>query len=184
MYELITLSLLMRGPTHGYVIAGVINDVIGPLAKASNGRIYPLLSKLERDGLITVKEEVESEGGRVSRSFSVTPLGKQRFRQLMMDVSSPREYRDLFAFKVTAFDQIAPEDRSRLIDHYEEFALSHLRHVELQARDIRENGREYGYKAEAMKRMATVFGHLANVWREEVAWAKSLKRAPKPPFKR
>src|SRR5437762_13308084 len=103
MYELIILSLLHRGAVHGYLIAGVINDVIGPFARASNGRIYPLLTKLEEDGLVSVKEEATSEGGRVSRSFAITEAGRTRFRQLMLDTSSsPREYRDLFAFKVTA----------------------------------------------------------------------------------
>src|SRR5262245_45987167 len=102
MYELIILSLLMRGATHGYVIAGVVNDVIGPFARASNGRIYPLLAKLAAEGLIAVSEEATSVGGRLSRSFSITEAGRARFRQLMLDTSAtPRVYRDLFAFKVT-----------------------------------------------------------------------------------
>src|SRR5262245_11035655 len=123
MYELIILSLLMRGATHGYVIARVINDVVGPFARASNGRIYPLLSKLEEDGLVTVHEEATSEGGRVSRSFGITDRGRVRFRQLMLDTSaSPREYRDLFAFKVTGFAELARADRVHLLRHYVDFA--------------------------------------------------------------
>ena len=52
MYELIILSLLMRWNAHGYLIASIINDMIGPYAKVSNGRLYPLLAKLEEQGLI------------------------------------------------------------------------------------------------------------------------------------
>src|SRR3954466_11511481 len=105
MYELIILSLLMRGATHGYVIAGVINDVIGPFARASNSRIYPLLTQLEQRGLIAVHGEATSDGGRTSRAFSITKQGRARFRELMLDrSSSPREYRDVFAFKAAALD--------------------------------------------------------------------------------
>lgn len=40
MYELIILSLLMREPLHGYLIAKIINDMIGPIAKVSHGWLY------------------------------------------------------------------------------------------------------------------------------------------------
>ncbi len=59
MYELIILSQLMVQPAHGYMIAKIINDMIGPYARISNGRLYPLLSKLEKSGLIDpVKERL------------------------------------------------------------------------------------------------------------------------------
>jgi DNA-binding PadR family transcriptional regulator len=178
MYELIILSLLMRGATHGYVIAGVINDVIGPFARASNGRIYPLLTKLEEDGLISVKEESTSEGGRVSRSFSITEPGRERFRQLMIDTtSSPREYRDLFAFKVTAFDQLVAADRVAVLRHYIDFARAHVQHLQAQGRDLGENATRYGHSREQAQRMSAVFEHLIDVWQDEARWAEALLSA-------
>ncbi len=51
MYELIVLSLLMRFPLHGYLIAQIANDTIGPWAKLSNGTLYPLLTKFRAPGL-------------------------------------------------------------------------------------------------------------------------------------
>jgi DNA-binding PadR family transcriptional regulator len=176
MYELIILSLLARGTTHGYVIAGVINDVIGPFARASNGRIYPLLTKLEEDGLVTVHQEVTSDGGRTARAFGITPAGRVRFRQLMTDTSSgPREYRDLFAFKVTAFDQLANDDRRRIVEHYADFAAAHIRHLETQATDI-ESASNYGHTPEHRARFANVFRHLVATWRREAEWAAELLR--------
>ena len=53
MYELIILSLLMRAPFNGYLIVKVANDQIGPWAKISSGSLYPLLGRMERQGLIT-----------------------------------------------------------------------------------------------------------------------------------
>lgn len=174
MYELIILSLLVRGATHGYVIAGVINDVVGPFARASNGRIYPLLTQLEEQGLISVHEEATSDGGRVSRSFAITPAGRARFRELMLDTSSsPREYRELFAFKVNAFDHIAPQDRVRILDHYVHFAEAHVRHLEAQAADLA-GATTYGLSDAERRRFATVFDHLTGVWRREAEWARAM----------
>lgn len=174
MYELIVLSLLMRGATHGYVIGGVINDVIGPFARASNGRLYPLLTKLEEEGLVSVHEETTSEGGRTARAFSITEAGKQRFRHLMLDTSSnPREYRELFAFKVTAFDQIQSEERRAVLRHYVDFARAHVRHLEQQARDI-EQSSSYGHASEHRARFSNVFTHLVAVWNWEAEWASEI----------
>jgi Transcriptional regulator PadR-like family len=52
VYELIILSLLMREPMHGYLIAKVTNDQIGPWARLSSGTMYTILARLEADGLI------------------------------------------------------------------------------------------------------------------------------------
>ncbi len=60
MYEFIILSQLMHGPAHGYLIAKIINDMIGPYARISYGRLYPLLAKLEQNGLITAEKAVPS----------------------------------------------------------------------------------------------------------------------------
>lgn len=177
MYELIILSLLMRGAIHGYVISGVINDVIGPLARASNGRIYPLLTQLEEQGLIEVGVEATSDGGRVSRSFEITAAGRARFRHLMLDTSSnPREYREQFAFKVTAFDQITRAERVTLLQHYIGFAKAHLTHLEAQGRDLAE-ATGYGHTAAQRARFASVFEHLAGGWVREGKWAAALLAA-------
>ena len=56
MYEFIILAQLMNGPAHGYLIAKIINDMIGPFARISYGRLYPLLAKLEE------KEKLPEEG--------------------------------------------------------------------------------------------------------------------------
>jgi DNA-binding PadR family transcriptional regulator len=181
MYELIILSLLMRGATHGYVIAGVINDVIGPFARASNSRIYPLLTQLEERGLIAVHGEATSDGGRTSRSFSITKHGRVRFRELMLDCSSsPREYRDTFAFKVSALDLIERDDRIHVLERYVEFARAHVRHLTQEGNDLAE-ATDYGHSEEQRTRFATVFGHLVAVWQREADWAAGMLDAERTP---
>lgn len=174
MYELIALSLLLRGPTHGYIIAGVINDVIGPFAKASNGRIYPLLAKLQEDDYIVVHAETTSPGGRISRVFEITPSGKHRFRALMLDTSgNPREYREVFSFKVAVFDQLDREGRIEVLQHYAEFSRAHVRHLRVEGDDVAQ-ATTYRHSDRDRARMAGMFAHLIGTWQREAAWADEL----------
>lgn len=169
MYELIILSLLMRQPAHGYLFGKVLNNMIGPVARASNGRIYPLLAKLEADGLVTARDE-EHEG-RPMRTYRITARGKQRFRELMLDTTSnPREYPELFALKVTVFPLIPLEERLPLIDHYTGFVEAHIHHLRAGIRDL-ETGKIPGETAP----LREVLQHRIEQWKLELAWATSLK---------
>ncbi|MFZ5827315.1 MAG: helix-turn-helix transcriptional regulator [Bacillota bacterium] len=169
MYELIILSLLMRQPAHGYLFGKVLNNMIGPVARASNGRIYPLLAKLEADGLVTAWDQ-EHEG-RPMRTYQITAAGKQRFRALMLDTASnPREYPELFALKVTVFPLIPLEERLMLIDHYTGFVEAHIQHLSAGVQDL-EAGRIPG----ETDPLREVLQHRIEQWQLERTWAKGLK---------
>lgn len=170
LYELIILSLLMRQPAHGYMIGRIINDIIGPIARASNGRIYPLLAKLEEAGLLMATDE--EQDGRPTRVFRITEGGRLRFRELMMDTTShPREYQELFSFKVSVFHLIAPADRLQLIDHYMHYCRSHVLHLERGASEIQQAG-----VAAAEENLLGMMQHRIRQWQLELAWAGSLRQ--------
>src|SRR6202521_3678299 len=129
MYEFILLAQLMNGPAHGYLIAKIINDIIGPFARISYGRLYPLLAKLEENGLIAADIDTASgkQRDRQLRIFTITDAGRMRFQLMMNDTSlNPGEYQKLFAYKVTAFSHVAPAERLRLIDHYINYCQTNI----------------------------------------------------------
>src|SRR5579862_3382630 len=147
MYELMILTFLMRGPMHGYLIAKIINDIIGPYAKVSNGRLYPLLAKLEAEGLI-VAAEVPPQGvghERRQRAFQITEAGRERFHQVMMDTTSnPADYVHLFWVKVMYFEYLTPAEQMYLVEHYINFCQTHIFHLtgemDMLAREAPEKG--------------------------------------------
>src|SRR5258706_7278608 len=92
-YELIILGTLMVGPFHGYLIAKIMQNILGPYGKLSKGRLYPLLQKLEEGGLIVaepVSEQLESRPRShiPSPSLRLTEAGRTRVHALMMDTTS------------------------------------------------------------------------------------------------
>jgi DNA-binding PadR family transcriptional regulator len=178
MYELIVLKILIQRPAHGYLITKIINKILGPFAKMSNGRLYPLLSKLEQDGLIIAYEEAtdESEGGRHVRSYSITEAGRQRFYELMMDTTSnPGEYQKLFWQKASAFDYLKPTERLRLIDHYLNYCQSHVLYLTTETEDLRQNLAKGCDGPTHPDRLVNIMQHLVEQWQQELNWAKSLR---------
>jgi DNA-binding PadR family transcriptional regulator len=188
MYELIILSLLMRWPLHGYMIAKITNDMIGPLAKVSNGTLYPLLTKLEQAGLIATHIETgQQRGERHLRSFQITELGRKRFHALMMDITSnPGEYQKFFRYKVLHMDLLSPEERLHLIDHYINYCQAHRLHLHSEAQNlVQENADSHFMSQAQLEATLDTMGHMTNQWQAELEWVRHLRekeiaRSPAP----
>lgn len=179
MYELIILSLLMNGPLHGYLIARITNDIIGPWAKVSNGTLYPLLTKLEQSGYIAIAsgESGQQRGERISRTFEITEDGRKRFHQLMMDTSSnPGEYQKFFQLKVAYLFLLEPMERLHLLDHYINYCQTHILYSRSEAKEFVEDtaGRPYMPPAR-MEGTLEVFEHIIEHWQAELKWVQHLR---------
>jgi DNA-binding PadR family transcriptional regulator len=179
MYELIILSLLMQWNAHGYLIAKIINDMIGPYAKVSNGRLYPLLAKLEEQGLIETYVETEKalKGDRQHRSYKITEEGRKRFHDLMLDTTSnPGDYQKLFLQKVTVLEFLNPTERLYLVDHYINYCQAHVLHLTAEAEDLVRDVNNWGYmRRSQLETTVNVIQHMTDQWRLELEWAKSLR---------
>jgi DNA-binding PadR family transcriptional regulator len=171
----------MAYPAHGYLIAKIINDIIGPYARLSSGRLYPLLAKLEQNGLIAVDTEAQSvqKGDRYLRVYKITEAGRLRFLTLMRDTSSsPGEYDELFRLKVTAFEFITPVERLRLIDHYLHYCQTHIRHLQGEIEDMWRDAQDYPQMMGSHYRTQSIVDsmeHSINRWQLEYDWARSLR---------
>ena len=193
LYEFILLAQLMNGPAHGYLIAKIINDMIGPFARLSYGRLYPLLAKLEESGLIAA--ETDSAGGKLHdrqlRIFHITDAGRMRFQILMNDTNlNPGEYQKLFAYKVTAFSHITLADRLRLIDHFINHCQTNIFHLQTEAEDMVVKGAEMNDLRQTSPELAhgfsrldtynienivNVLQHSTDIWKLQLEWAKHLR---------
>ncbi len=186
MYEFVILAQLMHGAAHGYLIAKIINDMIGPYARLSPGRLYPLLAKLEQNGLIAASSV--APGGRHSdrqmHAYAITEAGRMRFQLLMKDTSANQgEYQKLFAQKVCSFRFITLAERLYLIDHYSNYCQAHTFHLRAEAEDMLRQAAHFqegsaGYPrwgAAEMERVVNVILHSAEQWQHELEWAKGLR---------
>src|SRR6266542_1875143 len=130
-YELLILGFLMYAPYHAYLIMHVIDEMLGPWQKVSAGTLYPLLARLERDGLIEslAPQDTQAPSRRTARNYTITDAGRARFRELMLDmVSSVGEYQRLFHLKVQHLEFLPFDERLELLEHYRDYCRAAIRH--------------------------------------------------------
>ncbi|GHO42817.1 PadR family transcriptional regulator [Ktedonospora formicarum] len=179
MYELLILGHLYAAPAHGYLIAKIINDMIGPYARFSNGRLYPLLTKLEQNELIAIDASVQAEqSNRPFRAYCITESGRKRFRSLMMDISSnPGEYQRIFLQKASFFSYITQAERLYLIEHFLNYCQTHILHLQNEMEDMTQNHHSYGAKWTPVyqRDVFETVEHVITQWQLEYSWAQHLK---------
>lgn len=73
--DLLLLSVLARGPAHGYAVIAALRSGSGGEFELAEGSVYPALYRLERDGLLASRWD-EAGGGRRRRRYEITPVGQ------------------------------------------------------------------------------------------------------------
>jgi DNA-binding PadR family transcriptional regulator len=75
--ELLVLATLRNGAKHGYQIALDVESGSGGAFLLQHGTLYPILHRLERDGLIRGKW-MEPPGERRRKQYALTAAGSRR----------------------------------------------------------------------------------------------------------
>ncbi|MGI8868983.1 MAG: PadR family transcriptional regulator [Mycobacteriales bacterium] len=121
MLEFAILGLLADAPRHGYELRKRLGELLGGLRVFSFGSLYPTLRRLEAKGLITPAAPVDGvdapalSGRRARIVYQLTPEGKERFGELLADVS-PSAYDDeQFGVHLAFFSQTSAPDRLRIL---------------------------------------------------------------------
>src|SRR5215469_10076562 len=70
----LVLSILADGESYGYQIIRKVRELSGGHIEWSDGMLYPVLHRLEREGLIQSKWK-EAETGRERKYYSLTSRG-------------------------------------------------------------------------------------------------------------
>ena len=72
--DLCVLAVLSRGESYGYEIASTLVTAVG----MGEGTIYPLMRRMQNDGLVATRI-VESSNGPPRKYYRLTPLGRTIF---------------------------------------------------------------------------------------------------------
>ena len=77
---LLILGILARGATYGYEIVRRANEEADGLFQWQEGTIYPVLHKLEKDGLLRTKWK-DADSGRKRKYYHLTAKGRKTLDQ-------------------------------------------------------------------------------------------------------
>jgi PadR family transcriptional regulator, regulatory protein PadR len=73
--DMIVLAALAGGPAHGYAIIQEINRRSGGTFDLPEGTIYPVLHRLEKNGLLSSRWTI-ADSGRKRRTYTLTRRGR------------------------------------------------------------------------------------------------------------
>ncbi len=79
--ELLLLSTLARSRMHGYQMALDVEERSRGFFTFNHGTLYPILHRLEKEGLIEGAWSEPGEG-RARKEYGITPAGRQYLREL------------------------------------------------------------------------------------------------------
>lgn len=76
----IILSILLSGENYGYQIIQRVKKLSGGRLEWSDGMLYPVLHRLEKDEFIQSQWKI-SDGGRLRKYYTLTEAGKEELEK-------------------------------------------------------------------------------------------------------
>jgi DNA-binding PadR family transcriptional regulator len=95
----VILGILMKKNLTGYDIKHELETIFSYFYNASYGTIYPTLSKMEKEGLIT-KQCIVQEGKPNKNVYTITAEGKERFLAYLQSEIVPTEFKSDFMVRM------------------------------------------------------------------------------------
>jgi DNA-binding PadR family transcriptional regulator len=174
MYELMVLGRLAHHPMHGYLIAKIIGDMIGPYRRVQWGALYPVLARLEQEGYIRTMDDTANGDSRHRKVYAITEKGRQLLHDLLMDTTRHLgEYDTVFAHKVALYSYLTPEQRLYLSRHYAVYAQQHISHLANERGEMVDKDSAL-LSPDQVEDILTVMDHRIDYWKHEKAWAEQL----------
>ena len=139
--EYALLGLLLEGPSHGYDLTRQFagDTELGKVCRLEMSMLYGLLKKLEREGLISGKEESVSEN-KSRRVVELTAAGRAEFEAwLAAPVHHNREMRFSFLVKLYFARLRGEELVLKLLDEQIEFNQALLKQLLIQKQSASED---------------------------------------------
>lgn len=86
----LVLSILRGGENYGYEIIQKVKELSGGKLEWADGMLYPVLHRLEKEGLVSTKWKISDEGRR-RKYYRLTDLGRAELKTEMEEWESISE---------------------------------------------------------------------------------------------
>lgn len=122
--DYVLLGMLSHEPMTGYEIKKSLDTALRFFWGGSYGSIYPTLSQLEKDGMVT--KENTSSNGRERISYSITEHGKEALQEWLQQPAEKDELRYETILKLYFGNESGMEEARKHIERFEEKCKNEL----------------------------------------------------------
>ncbi|MCA1961497.1 MAG: PadR family transcriptional regulator [Desulfomonile sp.] len=131
----ILLGFLMHDSMTGYDLKKAFSISFSFFSGLSYGSIYPALRKMEKQGLISKRLEIRSDGPN-RKIYTITDAGKAAFLDALR-VPLPRDQpKSPFLMRLFFFTHLSPEERQAIVVNYLSFVEETRRQMEIARPEI------------------------------------------------
>ncbi len=102
MIEIVILYILNKYDATIYRVAKIIDEYFFAYLKASSGTINPALKRLENLGCVEYTKKM-TEGGMLSKMYSITPTGKKHLVDLLLSINEKNPYHIINTIKLALY---------------------------------------------------------------------------------
>jgi DNA-binding PadR family transcriptional regulator len=169
MLDYITLGMLYNCRLTGYELKKRIENGVGAFYKASYGSIYPTLTRLLKEGKVTVTQE--SQGARIKKLYEITRDGKLAFLKWLEEPLRPDDGGNQnHLVKVYFFDVLPEEAVCQQLLEYEVNNKNYLRGLMSLAQTFEPEK----YQEEHYYKLSTLYYGIG-ILRETLRWCRHVR---------
>ena len=102
MFEIVILYILNKYDATIYRLSKITDELFFAFLKSSTGTINPTLKKLEKMGCVEYIEKM-TEGGLLSKTYSITKEGKKHLINLLLSFETKNPYHVINEAKIATY---------------------------------------------------------------------------------
>lgn len=137
------LGVLHRADSTGYEIKKMFEEgPFGHFLEASYGSIYPALTRLTEEGLLSFRDE-RQKGRPDKKVYTLTDKGRTRFKEALQAEPAEDKFRSEFLFFSLFAELLPPGHMDRLIDRQLAFIKEKARMIEERQTHAKTDGARF-----------------------------------------
>lgn len=136
--SLAILGILSRGPQTGYDVKKVFATITSHFWQASYGQIYPLLKKLNAEGLVKYKTKKPNRR-QAKNIYNLTAQGKKSLRQWLRSPVESHPWRIEILLRLFFGRQVTVAENIRQVEIYRRHKQEEIMQLEEIERHLRED---------------------------------------------
>jgi DNA-binding PadR family transcriptional regulator len=142
--KIMLLGFLMSGSMTGYELKKKFSISFSFFSSLSYGSIYPALRKMEQEGWITLKVEIQ-DGSPNRKVYTITDAGRKVFLETLQSPFAVERPKNAFIARLFFFVYLTPEERLGTANQYLESIKEIQRSLGALEPQIRGRADQYQY---------------------------------------
>ncbi len=163
----VLLGKLSKQAMSGYQLKQLMAKIGRFYWSESNAQIYPILKKMEQQGLVNSAIDPES-GGRQTRIYTITDLGMQYLLEWMRSQTEATPYREEILLKLSTAQHLSKKELKNMLSQYQQDIESQLADLQIVLEHIKEDHKDMSDQ----KYLVIIYDQVQDILKAKLKWCQ------------